>query len=67
MKRGKRGLVITEPIKRKIRLIEAKRKEGKITQEEAAASLGVCVPTYRKWRKKVAQEDLEKSKHTNSV
>lgn len=56
MKRGNTEIVLTEEMKRKIELIEVQREENILTQKEAASLMGVCIPTYRKWRRQIAKE-----------
>lgn len=60
MKRGVKEIPLTEKTKRKIREIEKQRIQNVITQKEAASLIGVCVPTYRKWARRIAKEDSEK-------
>lgn len=54
-----KAIELTEEMKRKIRQIEIQREDNVISQSEAAALMGVCVPTYRKWRRQVVKEALE--------
>lgn len=61
MKKGVRAIVLTEEMKRKIRLIEVQREDNVISQTEAATLMGVSVPTYRKWRRQVVKEALERN------
>lgn len=53
LKRGRKDYVYS-PMK--LMALEEKRKAGFITQKEAAALMGVCRDTYRKWVRQIAKE-----------
>ena len=56
LKRGRKDYTYSP---KKLEAIEAKRKAGLITQAEAAALMGVCRDTYRKWTRQLLKEDSE--------